>query len=473
MKKRVKIIFTFLLAFLLAFTAFGCKPDQVASGELDEGYKPVVEGKIKLAYYIASTEADKRSVRDWVATFEKKYPDCDVQQELSTVGKDQIAAQIAAKTIGDVFFLWETDVYNYAVNQNALMQLDSYVEAYGIDTSNVFSSIYDMGVVNGKLYMVMRDYNHIVLTYNRTAINSIGLDDPVELDKAGNWTWDTFKNYCAQLTTSADADTPMVGASLRLGYAPVYIPFLEGFGGEWYDTVNKKVKFISDERVLQGVNEMVDFVKTNTVKYNPVSVDNLSAKLINESASQTNYNGYDATSQIVFQDTEFPNFARLGNSYENAGLEWDVVSFPALPTHKVGTGCTGFAVFNKTKNPDAAAALCLSLYTEEGQRAYNGQEGGSVPNVRSLADDTFWRVPFTDSTLDSENGKYYTAFISYPDADTYAQVECVLPPDIAVVVKKYMINVVPDAVNGTKDVSTTLGELEAEANGLWETIYTG
>lgn len=93
--------------------------------------------------------------------------------------------------------------------------------------------------------------------------------------------------------------------------------------------------------------------------------------------------------------------------------------------------------------------------------------------MRSLADDTFWRVPFTDSTLDSENGKYYTAFISYPDADTYGQVECVLPPDIAVVVKKYMINVVPDAVNGTKDVSTTLGELEAEANGLWETIYTG
>ncbi|MBR5006467.1 MAG: hypothetical protein IKY07_05185, partial [Clostridia bacterium] len=114
-----------------------------------------------------------------------------------------------------------------------------------------------------------------------------------------------------------------------------------------------------------------------------------------------------------------------------------------------------------------------SLYTVDGQKAYNGQDGGSVPNVRALANADFWRVPFADNTVDPENGKNYFAFISYPEADTYGQVECVIPPEIASIVKKYMQNVVPNAVNGSKAVDVTLRELEEEANQKWESIYEG
>ena len=146
------------------------------------------------------------------------------------------------------------------------------------------------------------------------------------------------------------------------------------------------------------------------------------------------------------------------------------MSFPALPAHKVGICASGFAVFNRTQNPDAAAALCLFLYTEDGQRAYIGQEGGSVPNVRRLADDTFWRVPFTDTSLDPENGVYYDAWISYPEADTFGQVECVLPPEIAQIVKDRLQNVVPNAVNGTRSVADTLARLEQQANDAWAQI---
>ncbi|MBP1587315.1 MAG: extracellular solute-binding protein [Clostridia bacterium] len=473
-KSIVKVVASLALAFILSIAVFGCTRYEPISGDLPDGYEPTPEGKIKLQYYIAATEADKRSVNDWVSAFQRQYPDVQVNAEISNAGKNVIVSQIASKTVGDVFFLWETDVYNYASVQKALMPLDNYVLAYEIDTANIFSAIMDMGRVDGKLYMVMRDYNHIVLMYNRDLIKSAQLTDPIELEASNEWTWDKFKEYCSALTTlDEEADVQTVGCQMRLGYAPLYIPFLEGFGGKWYDKENKKVAFNSDPNVLQGVNEMVNFVASNVCKYIAVDTAGTTANAIKDTPSQNSFSSYNSATQVVFRDTEFPSFASNGKEYNSKVIDWDVVSMPHLPTPKVGTGATGFAVFNGTRNADAAAALCLSLYTEDGQRAYNGQEGGSVPNVKSLAEDYFWRVPFEDKAFNPEEGKNYYAFISFPEADTYGQVECVIPPEIAAIVKKYMQNVVPDAVNGVKTVDNTLAELEAEANEKWESIYTG
>ncbi len=468
-KSLIKTVLALAVAIIMTMIFFGCKSYVAQTGELPDDYKPAPKGKIKLQYYIATNESDKRSVNDWVAAFQGQYKDVTVQADLSQVGKDVIAAQIASKSVGDVFFLWETDVYNYASVHKALMPLDYYVEAYNIDLGQVFSAIKDMGTVEGKLYMVMRDYNHIVLRYNRDLIKAAQLVDPIELEAAGEWDWDTFRSYCIQLTTQEeDADVQTVGCSLRLGYAPIYIPFLEGWGGSWYDKEEKKVTFISDERVLEGVRAMVSFVKDDDCcQYNPAG----GGGSIKKTADQNDFAGYNTESQIVFNDTEFPSFGNAGMNYLSKGIDWDIVSMPAFPTHKVGTGATGFAVFNGTRNADAAAALCLSLYTEAGQRAYNGQVGGSVPNVRSLADAMFWRVPFDDKSIDPDEGKNYYAFISFPEADTYGQVECVVPPEIAEIVKEYMSTVVPNAVNGTRSVDDTLAKLEAEANEKWENLY--
>lgn len=474
--RKLKSILAFSLAAILILAACGCKNKVKADGILDEGEVPVPEGKVRLQYQLAATEADKRSVNDWIAAFTKMYPKVKVTPEFST--SVNVPAQISSRTIADVFFFWETDVYNYAVSQEALMPLDYYAEAYGIETGEVFNAIYDMGVINGKLYMVMRDYNHIVLVYNKDIINGAGLADPQSLEKSGDWTWDTFKSYCEGITNMDDSiENPNVGCALRLGYAPLYIPVLEGWGGKWFDTANKKVSFIDDEKVLEGINEMVTFVQSNNCCFRSASDSGLSANSIQATESQRSYSGYEGllTTNVGFFDTEFPNFASIGDKFDQQGTSWDVISMPKYPTHKVGTGATGFGVFAYTKNPHAAAALCLSLYTPAGQKAYNGQEGGSVPNVKSLADDSFWRVPYPDASVDADDpdAKNYFAFTSFPEADTYGRVECVLPPEIATIVRTYMTNVIPDAVNGVRAVDVTLQELQTTANEKWAQIYKG
>jgi ABC-type glycerol-3-phosphate transport system substrate-binding protein len=307
------------------------------------------------------------------------------------------------------------------------------------------------------------------MCYNKELIKEdASLEDPVELDKRGEWTWDTFKDYCERLTKIEDDVTTQVGASMRFGYSPIWIPFVEGFGGKWYDTANKKITFTSDENVIKGIQEMVDVVESGTVVFNPTG--EIHSNDVNKEGLPV-YGTFDPTSQIVFQDIQFPLMASKGKTYEDSDFEWDVVSFPALPTHRVGTGASGFAVFKRNTNADAAAALCLSLYTEEGQLAYNGQEGGSVPNVKTLAEDTFWRVPFADvSSSDDGSGIYYEAFISHPEADTYGQVECVLPPDIAVIIKEGMANLIPNHINNSMSYENAIAQIQQQANELWATL---
>ena len=454
-----------VLAAALLMLLFACSPYVPIDGVLDDNYEPQPSGKIRVQYSLGGNELQKRSMNDWVAAFNNKYPDVNVTVEFS-VPYDTIAAQVASKTVGDVFFLDETRVYTFAVTHKALMPLDYYVEAYGIDLQNVFSAILKMGVCEGRLYMVMRDYNHMCLNYNRDLIREANLVDPVELESRDEWTWETFRSYCEQLTTAEGDANKVVGASMPLGYAPIAVMFVEGWGGKYYDTELKKVYFKSDEHVIEGLSEACRIVEENILRYEAVSGGRM---VQTDSASRRDFSGY----QAAFSSMVFISLADVGRAYDQKGIDWDVVSMPATPVHKVGTGATGFVVFNGTKNSDAAAALVLSLYTEEGQRAYNGQEGGSVPNVKSLAESDFWRVPFDDNRDDPVNGKNYYAFISYPEADTYGRIECVLPPEIAAIVTEGLNNIVPDVVNGRYTLDDALEKIENEANGKWDVIYTG
>ncbi len=465
-KMIIKKILAFSLAALMVFVLFGCSTYEPFDGQLPDDYIPQPAGKIKLQYSMTVDEASKRSMNDWIAAFTQKYKDVNVTVEFN-VPTDAIRAGVASKTVGDVFFLDETQVYDYAVVQQALMPLDYYVEAYQIDLESIFSAILEMGVCEGRLYMAMRDYNHMCLNYNKDLIKAANLEDPVDLESKDEWTWETFKSYCAQLTTDEDnTDSKVVGASMPLGYAPVSVMFVEGWGGKYYDTALKKVYFKSDKKVIEGISEMCNIVSENLLRYEPT---NGGRSVQTGSKSRRDFSSY----QPAFQSMVFISLASIGRDYERKGIDWDVVSMPATPVHKVGTGATGFVVFNGTRNSDAAAALVLSLYTPEGQRAYNGQEGGSVPNVKSLADDSFWRVPFTDRRDDPDNGKNYYAFISYPEADTYGRIECVLPPDIAKIVTEFLQNVVPDVVNGRFTIDDALEKVENECNEKWNTLYDG
>ena len=81
----------------------------------------------------------------------------------------------------------------------------------------------------------------MLLHYNRDLVRGANLVDPIELESKDEWTWETFKQYCRVLTTDEESEDKIVGGSMPLGYTPVSVMFLEGWGGKYYDTANKKV----------------------------------------------------------------------------------------------------------------------------------------------------------------------------------------------------------------------------------------
>ena len=177
------------LAMLVGFVACNRNPEQ--SGDVPPGYKPNVVGEITFTIQV-NNEEEKLSPDAFIRAFEKMYPDAKVNRDYN-VG--QIEARIASGDIGDVFHFAEEHTYTYAVTHRALMPLDAYLEPPGINVSQVYSGIYDLGVVNGRLYMASRDHNHIVLMANLDALHAAGLDLP-----QNDWTWEEFKvNYAPNL----------------------------------------------------------------------------------------------------------------------------------------------------------------------------------------------------------------------------------------------------------------------------------
>ena len=448
MKHVIKTCCALLLVAAMCLTLFACNPGRDVTITVPPDEKIVPTGDVKFTCSI-STLTEEDAANAFIEAFESKYPGVSVTKDYNP---GNVPARIASGEIGDVFHFTEEETYNYAVTQKALLPLNQYIKPLGIDTSTVYTGVYALGQVEGQLYMVPRDYKHIIMVYNRSALKADGLEDPKD-----GWTWDEFKSYCTQLTKTDAADSKVytqVGANLNYTWDPVYVSFLEGWGGTWVDTEEKVIN-LTDEKVRTGVEELLNFAKTGAIK--PEGMSDMSA-----------YSNV-TDDKYVFRTMVYPQIVSVGQNYDNLGIEWDFVSFPAFPTHKVGTGCSGFGVYKYTKNPNAAAALALFFLDKEGQTAYHSQEGGSVPLVKELAEADFWRYADSAGTENDWSQKNYNAFVSFPEADTEGRVKCKMPAQVASVIVSGWSGMLSNFFDNGNYIDS-LTEMETKANEQWQKI---
>ncbi|MBR7062184.1 MAG: carbohydrate ABC transporter substrate-binding protein [Clostridia bacterium] len=448
--KNIKKVILLVIAVIISVSCFSCKQKRpIQYGVVEEGEEVQVKGTVTISAYNSAGEEGKTSIRALAQAFENKYPGTKVRVDISITDQSSTATRISSGDIGDVFFFWEEDTYKYAITHNALMNLTQYLAPLDIDIGNIYSGTMDLGRVNGYIYMVARDHTHLALIYNRDALKEVGLPDPPK-----GWTWDDFKDYCEKLTivSQEDGKYDQVGAQIDFSYGPSLIPVLQGWGGKWVDTRSKHIDLTSQE-VVQGIGELIGLMEQGYIVPTGASGE------IASRYSRVSGN----TTRVVFHDMVFPELATRAKNYDDLGVDWDVCDWFAYPVHSVGAGATGFGVYNRTANPNAAAALALFFYTEDGQRAYNGQIGGSVPNVRSLAEDDFWRVGGHEDTN-------YDAFVSYPDNDIVGKFECLMPPEVASILKNNAASIFSKHFSGSSDYRDTLAKIEAQANEKWSQL---
>ena len=453
-RRIFKIAKRALILFIVALTVFGtvaCSKPPIQTGILNEDFVMDVEGTVTFTISNESgTAAEAAAPKAIASAFMKKYPDVKVVVE--EANRSTYATRISSGEIGDVFWCDENDANNYKKNHNALMMLDYYLEKLDIDRSNVYNGALAGGLIDGRLYMVPRNLGQQTLFYNTDAIEQAGLEMP-KGDTA--MTWDTFKEYCRKLTLQENGEYTQVGAGFKLWWSPVWMAFAEGWGGTWASTSTKKVSFVSDENVMKGINEMFSACTEGWMMIEDINY-----------TTGVNYQSIPEYDRVFRTFGDMQWITRMGNAYDLADIGWDFCPFPKVPTHKVGTGATGYVVYNRTTNPNAAAAFALFFLTEDGQRAYHSAAGGNVPLLKSLANEKFWQMP------DSEwSDKQFAAFVSHPDASTPATVVTRAPAEIAEILSdEKMRNAFADIVNGKKSTQDVFNSLETQCNEMWEKL---
>ena len=443
-----------LIVSVLLFGIVGCnKKGPLQSGILEDDRALEIGGEVTFTISNESgAAAEGAAPKALAAAFTKKYNNVKVIVE--EANRSTYANRISTGDIGDVFWCDENDANNYKKNHNALLMLDYYMDKLEIDRSNIFSGALNSGLIDGRMYMVPRNLGQQVLIYNKDAVREANIQMP---EGGTALSWEEFKDICQRLTHEENGKYTQVGANFFIWWAPVWQAFAEGWGGTWVDTAAKKVSFVSDEKVMQGINEMMNACSEGWMHAHAVSyAGDLAGR----------YNGLTDLDYVFRTFGDMQWITASGNAFDQADIDWDFTCFPAFPTHKVGTGATGYVVYNRSKNVDTAAALALFFLTEEGQRAYHGTTGGNVPLLKSLAEEDFWRfqnTPWSDKNFD--------VFVSYPDANTPDMVVLRAPSEISDILKdEKMREAFGYIINGTKSIQDVFTDLETRCNETWSKL---
>ena len=207
-----------------------------------------------------------------IAAFEKKY-NCKIK--LVSLQWEQYNSQVATRMAsGDPYDICglQTTFFPEAVVQGLYEPLEDYI--YDADTYNSKTGVgIDMNVSStfnygGHVYGVS---NHSgayasmvqVLYYNKVLFEEEGLDDPVELYKKGQWTWDALEKMAAKIAKSGK------GVKFLLGRDFGGIPFITS-NGHQYTTIDKsgKVKSTlskSDPTLINALTKLKEFYSSKYV----------------------------------------------------------------------------------------------------------------------------------------------------------------------------------------------------------------
>ena len=463
MKKGIARIICIALAVLSVGLAASCRKVEIKTGDVDQDLTVTdlaIRGRVRLTYDNSNyTEEMNTCLRSFATAFMAEYPDAEVV--LDGASRSAFGTRISSGDIGDVFWCDENDVNNYHFNHNALMPLDAYIKPMGIDMGNIYSGAIDCGRFDSRLYMVPRNIGLSAVIYNADMLKEAG----ITFDNTRATSWDDFKTICRQVTvTGDDGKILRAGFSLRLWWDVIWQMFFRGFGGEWVDSVNHRITITDSAEVMRGIQEMYDGVMEGWLY--PLG-QNLSGSVA-EKFSEIPNDDSNFTKVAFLYFMSFTYLDSFGQMYDTADTDWDFCPFPAFPNHTVSAGATGYSVYNRTSNPDTAAALALYFLTENGQRAYHSQMGGDVPLLKSLAEEDFWR-----NKSYQWPDKNYDVFVSYTDNTRPATVIVQCPFEVREVLSnEKMLELWNNVLNGKTDLQTAFGIMQREANERWMRFWS-
>ena len=238
----------------MIFTSCGRKESDSPQDEvIDLNIDKNIAATIRVG--IQQSESEKQIVQAFAGEFNKTYPNVRIEiVEMSGNYTETLISAVSVGDVPDVLWVRDEDVTYYAAN-DILLNLDEYIAKSDFNASDYYQSMLDLGKINqkGSQYMLPRDYNKIIVYYNKEYLKDAGVEKDSELYPRDDWTYDDFLSLCATLKSKLPSGVYPVDAMLT--WAPVYNTYIRTFGGYIMDENGKPV--FDSENAVKGLDAII------------------------------------------------------------------------------------------------------------------------------------------------------------------------------------------------------------------------
>jgi len=320
-----------------------------------------VPPKIKGTIRVGSWESGG-ALEPWnnaIKSFEAKYPEVKVQLEAVPQGYgDKLLTQFAAGTAPDIFMVGDGDVARF-VKKGVIEPLDPYITGDNpLDLDIFFPGVLAIGQIEGKTYLMTKDYSPLVIYYNKTLFDEAGVEYPQE-----GWTWDDFLAKAQALTLDKDGDGEIDQWGIQLpdhwgdplwwrGMSPLVF---QNDGDILSPDGKTTTGYMNSPETVEAVQFYVDLF--NKYKVAPTRAD-LEA-LAGVDLFQTG-------KVAMLWTGRWP----LKDFLKNPKLNFGTIGLPKGKQHANSICWAGFAMYSGSQNKDTAWAFLKYIAAEEGAQEF-------------------------------------------------------------------------------------------------------
>ncbi len=322
----------------------------------------------------------------WIEEFEALNPHIKVNYIQAPSGQYTAETIIrwAAGVGPDVVEVWGSFAQDFA-RAGALLDLRPYVErdAAEVDPDDFWPAMWEAahvryGTYAGEMFRMPRYTPFSAYFFNIDYLEQAGLSDPLTLDKAGSWTYETLRDMARKLTVRSGDAVERYGFGTSTTDMNRLSTWIRAFGGEWFNP-DDPTDFTGDSPAS---------VAAMTFLQEMIWQDSSTAP----SSGRGDFaNGRIAIIEQIMNSVATPEFLGIGNQFQ-----WGVAPVPVgTGGRKTRTGDDGIAIWRDTPRAEAAWEFVKFVTGPRGQQI-QVEVQGHPPVRRSMASYFLQYYPIVD-----------------------------------------------------------------------------
>lgn len=370
MRKFLNVI---LLVVMLALASCTGQPAATSAPAAEQpadaaapaaGGEAASAGQVEISFSMWGSPEELDVWNQIVADFEAANPDIKVSVEVSdwTSYWDKLKTQLAAGTPPDVFAMDAPLFLDYQT-RGVLLNLQPYIDANPGMLDGIYPQTLTAYNTADGYYGLPRDFNTIVLFYNKDMFDAAGVAYPT-----ADWTWDDLRTAAKQLTKEVDGKAQYGFYFDQWDMEPGWSEALWSYGGDIIsaDHTQTLVGTPESRQAWQMLSDMV-FVDKSVPDANTVG-----------------QYGFDLFQAGVAAMTPMGHWSVPG--YNTGGFAYDVAPMPKGPAGPAtSVNSAGFVVAKDSKHPDQAFKFIQYVLSASGQTKL-AELGFACPVLQSVAE---------------------------------------------------------------------------------------